>query len=43
MSKRIGAARTYFTHIGHEMGHEMTSSRLPDGMSLAYDGLVLDL
>lgn len=43
MSKRIGAAQTYFTHIGHEMGHEETTSRLPAGIGLAYDGLVLDL
>jgi phosphoribosyl 1,2-cyclic phosphate phosphodiesterase len=40
---RIGAARTYFTHISHELGHEATSARLPRGVELAYDGLVLEI
>jgi phosphoribosyl 1,2-cyclic phosphate phosphodiesterase len=43
MARRIGAAETYFTHISHEMGHAETVSRLPAGMSLAYDGLALGL
>ena len=40
---RIGAARTYFTHISHELGHVTTSARLPRGVELAYDGLVLEI
>ncbi|MEO8070364.1 MAG: MBL fold metallo-hydrolase, partial [Acidobacteriota bacterium] len=39
MAGQIGAARTYFTHMAHELGHEQTSAGLPAGMSLAYDGL----
>lgn len=35
---RIGARRTYFTHIAHELGHEATNATLPDGMALAFDG-----
>jgi phosphoribosyl 1,2-cyclic phosphate phosphodiesterase len=32
----------YFTHISHQLGtHELISADLPDGISLAYDGLVL--
>jgi phosphoribosyl 1,2-cyclic phosphate phosphodiesterase len=40
---RIGAERTYFTHISHELGHAETSARLPRGVELAYDGLVLEI
>jgi phosphoribosyl 1,2-cyclic phosphate phosphodiesterase len=39
MAGRIGARRTYFTHIAHELGHEATCASLPPGMALAYDGL----
>ena len=38
----IGARRTYFTHIAHELPHAETSARLPDGMALACDGLVCE-
>lgn len=41
--RRIGAPRTYFTHMCHDLGHAATNARLPPGMELAYDGLVLDL
>ena len=40
---RIGADRTYFTHISHELGHAETCARLPRGVELAYDGLVLEI
>jgi phosphoribosyl 1,2-cyclic phosphate phosphodiesterase len=40
-SRRIGARRTWLTHIAHELGHEETNSLLPDGIRLAYDGLSL--
>jgi phosphoribosyl 1,2-cyclic phosphate phosphodiesterase len=39
---RIAAHRTYFTHMCHDLRHEPTCARLPDGVSLAYDGLVLE-
>ena len=38
---RIGAERTYLTHISHELGHAATCASLPRGVELAYDGLVL--
>jgi len=41
-ARRIGAGRTLFTHMCHDLAHQVTCARLPDGMSLAYDGLVLD-
>ena len=40
VAKRVGARRTWFTHIAHGLGHEETNRLLPDGMKLAHDGLV---
>jgi len=40
---RIGAVRTYFTHICHDLAHAETCARLPAGVELAYDGLVLEI
>lgn len=42
-AKRIGARRTFFTHISHEMEHDATNRQLPPGMELAFDGLTLPL
>jgi phosphoribosyl 1,2-cyclic phosphate phosphodiesterase len=39
-AQRIGARRTVFTHIAHELGHTATNAELPPGMELAYDGMV---
>jgi phosphoribosyl 1,2-cyclic phosphate phosphodiesterase len=34
--------KVYFTHMSHQMGlHEEINASLPEGMQLAYDGLVL--
>jgi phosphoribosyl 1,2-cyclic phosphate phosphodiesterase len=38
---RIGAGRTFFTHMSHDLGHAGTCARLPEGMALAHDGLTL--
>jgi phosphoribosyl 1,2-cyclic phosphate phosphodiesterase len=38
---RSGATRVLFTHMSHELGHVATCARLPTGMELAYDGLVV--
>jgi phosphoribosyl 1,2-cyclic phosphate phosphodiesterase len=40
---RLRAERAYFTHICHDLGHAETSAQLPDGVHLAYDGLVLEI
>jgi phosphoribosyl 1,2-cyclic phosphate phosphodiesterase len=42
-ARRIAAGQTFFTHMCHHLGHEATCARLPSGMSLAYDGLVLEM
>ena len=40
---RIGAKKTYFTHISHRLGlHNEVEKELPEGIFLAYDGLKLD-
>lgn len=39
----IGAENTWFTHMSHQIGlHEDVNRALPEGMALAWDGLVLD-
>ncbi len=43
VAARVGARRTYFTHICHDLPHAATSARLPVGVELAYDGLELDV
>ena len=43
VSRRLGAERTYFTHICHDLGHAETNAHLPAGVELAYDGLVLEV
>jgi len=40
---RIGARRTLFTHMTHDLGYEVTNAGLPKGMELAYDGLVVEI
>jgi len=42
-ARRIGAERTLFTHICHDLPHEETCASLPDGIDLAYDGQVLEI
>ena len=40
---KLGAKRTLFTHMSHELAHESTMRTLPPGMELAYDGLRVPL
>lgn len=43
-AQEINAEETYFTHISHKMGtHSEVSKRLPEHISLAYDGLKIEL
>ncbi|WP_026950180.1 MBL fold metallo-hydrolase [Algoriphagus mannitolivorans] len=43
-AQKIGAHKTYFTHISHKLGlHEKVCQDLPEGIQLAYDGLELTL
>ena len=40
----INPKKSYFTHISHNMGfHKEVCDKLPESVSLAYDGLVLEI
>jgi phosphoribosyl 1,2-cyclic phosphate phosphodiesterase len=41
--RRLGPDRAFFTHMCHDLPHVATCARLPDGVELAYDGLVFDI
>jgi phosphoribosyl 1,2-cyclic phosphate phosphodiesterase len=39
-ARRVGAQRTFLIHVCHDIGlHKQVNSILPEGISLAYDGL----
>lgn len=41
VAHEVGAARTWFIHMSHDLGHAEASAGLPEGMALAWDGLRL--
>lgn len=44
IAKRVGAEKTFFTHISHKLGlHKTVENKLPAGIFLGYDGLALNL
>jgi phosphoribosyl 1,2-cyclic phosphate phosphodiesterase len=40
---RVGARRTFLTHLCHDLGHASLLARLPDGIEPAYDGLEVEI
>lgn len=40
---KLGVRQGYITHISHEIEHVKDSARLPKGVSLAYDGMMIDV
>jgi phosphoribosyl 1,2-cyclic phosphate phosphodiesterase len=43
VTRRIAPRRACFTHMCHNLRHADTCAKLPRGMELAYDGLVVNL
>jgi phosphoribosyl 1,2-cyclic phosphate phosphodiesterase len=43
VAQEIGAKQTYFTHLSHDYDHDVTNSKLPKGIELAYDRLRIQI
>jgi len=43
LARELGAERTCFTHMCHELEHEETNRSLPERFKLAYDGLQMEI
>ncbi|MEM1107497.1 MAG: MBL fold metallo-hydrolase [Planctomycetota bacterium] len=41
--EQLQPKQAYLTHIAHDISHAELSTRLPDGVALAYDGLTIEL
>lgn len=42
-ARRLGARRTFLTHLTHRVGHQELTDRLPPGIRPAHDGLEVEL
>jgi phosphoribosyl 1,2-cyclic phosphate phosphodiesterase len=40
-AKKVGSAHTWFTHIAHDLDHDLTTADLPPGFALGRDGMEL--
>ena len=40
--QRLGARRSFITHMTHDLDHETTAQTLPPGIEIPYDGLVVE-
>lgn len=41
--RELRPRQAYFTHIAHDLAHTRTNARLPAGVALAFDGLIVDV
>lgn len=42
-AKKIGATKTYLTHMGHEVEYDSALTSIGDGVGLCYDGLKVEV
>ena len=42
-ARRVGAARTYLTHLTHQTAHAALTAELPADIQPAYDGLTVEI
>jgi phosphoribosyl 1,2-cyclic phosphate phosphodiesterase len=42
-ARRVGAERTYFTHLTHDYDHDRDQAEMPEGVFFAHDGLKLHI
>jgi len=43
VAERVGAKQTWFTHMCHDLEHEVTNASLPANIQLAHDGLTFEV
>lgn len=43
MAQKLGAKRTLFTHMTHDLDYSTTNAQLPNGIELAYDGQIVEI
>jgi phosphoribosyl 1,2-cyclic phosphate phosphodiesterase len=43
VARRVGAERTWLTHLTHETAHAALEAALPPGVTPAYDGLIVEV
>jgi phosphoribosyl 1,2-cyclic phosphate phosphodiesterase len=41
--ERVRPKQTYFTHVSHHLDYDATNAKLPPGVTLAYDGLRIEI
>lgn len=41
--EKLRPKRAFFTHICHDLSHAEVNAQLPDGVELAYDGLIIEV